>query len=68
VAPENELFTEGKSKKLNLIFNNQLIPFRENPKFLGEVFDITSFTKHYKNLRMRALKRLTNLKSQKLGS
>jgi len=57
------VFTKGKSKKLKLIFNNQLIPFCENPKFLGVVFDKTlNFSRHYENLRMRALKRLNMIK------
>jgi hypothetical protein len=40
-----------------------LIPFCENPKFLGVVFDKTlNFSRHYENLRMRASKRLNMIK------
>ncbi len=45
------------------MLNNQLIPYCENPKFLGVVFDKTlSFNRHFENLRARALKRLNLIK------
>jgi len=57
------VFTKGQNKILKLMLNNQLIPYCENPKFLGVVFDKTlSFNRHFENLRARALKRLNLIK------
>ena len=57
------VFTKGQNKILKLMLNNQLIPYCENPKFLGVVFDKTlSFNRHFENLRTRALKRLNLIK------
>jgi hypothetical protein len=49
--------------RLNLSFNNELIPYNSNPVFLGITLDERlNFAKHFENLQSRAFKRINIIK------